>query len=126
MVRAYIFPFLSLSLFPAGSFPRSQIFFLCRSRWVYKGNKEKPYLMADEPGAYVKFEVEVGVMGRVRITYLRSKTFGLGDVWCWLDEDKAQGVRVEGWWQLDGMCVFFLQLNLELFFIVCTTYCVFV
>lgn len=73
--------------------------------WTYEGNTEKPYFMAEQVGDYAKFEVEVGVMGRVRITYLRSKTFGLGDVWCWINDDTLHGVKVTSWWEYD-------QLNL--------------
>lgn len=62
---------------------------------------EKPYLRADKVGDYVKFEVQVGVMGRVRITYLRSKLFGLGDALCWIDDDREHGTRVVSWWQYE-------------------------
>ena len=77
----------------------------CRERWVYKGQRDKPYLVAKEPGSTVKFQVEVGVMGRVRITYLKSKTFGLGDVLCWVDDDKQKGTKVVSWWNLENMYV---------------------
>lgn len=69
--------------------------------WTYKGDMEKPYLRADKVGDYVKFEVQVGVMGRVRITYLRSKVFGLGDVLCWIDNDREHGTRIVSWWQYE-------------------------
>ena len=77
--------------------------YLRRQIWTYQGRNEKPYLRATEPGSYVKFSVEVGVMNRVRITYLRSKTFGLGDVWCWVDDDKKGGTRLPGYWTVDNM-----------------------
>jgi hypothetical protein len=83
-------------------FDSSQLF--CRERWVYEGGKDKPYLIAKEPGSVVKVEVVVGVMGRVRITYLKSKTFGLGDIWCWLDDDREGGKKVVSWWQLENLC----------------------
>ena len=60
--------------------------------------------MAREPGSTVKFEVVVGVMRRVRITYLKSKTFGLGDILCWLDNDRQKGTKVVSWWNIDKMC----------------------
>ncbi|KIJ41190.1 hypothetical protein M422DRAFT_255694 [Sphaerobolus stellatus SS14] len=69
--------------------------------WTYKGRAEKPYLRATEPGASIKFNVEVGIINRVRITYLRSKTFGLGDVWCWVDDNKKEGQRLPGYWNVD-------------------------
>ncbi|GJJ16093.1 hypothetical protein Clacol_010372 [Clathrus columnatus] len=71
--------------------------------WTFKGRLDKPYLVAKNPGDFVKFEVLVGTMRRVRITYLKSKTFGLGDVWCWLDDDRAKGTKVSGWWNKENL-----------------------
>ncbi|KAF8480602.1 hypothetical protein JB92DRAFT_3040853 [Gautieria morchelliformis] len=70
-------------------------------RWVHQEYKDKPYLVGKEPGSIFKVEVTVGPMGRVRITYLKSKTFGLGDAWCWLDDDRKGGKRVVSWWNLE-------------------------
>ncbi|GJJ16092.1 hypothetical protein Clacol_010371 [Clathrus columnatus] len=70
--------------------------------WTFKGHNDKPYLVAKNPGDFVKFEVVVGTMRRVRITYLKSKTFGLGDVWCWLNNDRAKGTKVSGWWNKEN------------------------
>lgn len=67
--------------------------------------------MAEKIGDYAKFEIEVGVMGRVRITYLRSKTFGLGDVWCWIDDDRVRGVKVVSWWELEQLYVLTFLFN---------------
>ena len=78
-----------------------------REIWTFKGRLEKPYLRATAVGSYAKFNIVVGVMHRVRITYLRSKTFGLGDVWCWLDDNRDGGKRIESWWNLDNMCEIF-------------------
>ncbi|GJJ12747.1 hypothetical protein Clacol_006992 [Clathrus columnatus] len=74
-----------------------------RTIWTFKGRLDKPYLVAKNPGDFVKFEVLVGTMRRVRITYLKSKTFGLGDVWCWLDDDRAKGTKVSGWWNKENL-----------------------
>ncbi|KIJ25849.1 hypothetical protein M422DRAFT_38440 [Sphaerobolus stellatus SS14] len=71
--------------------------------WTYQGRLAKPYLRATEPGSYAKFDVQVGVMNRVRVTYLRSKTFGLGDVWCWIDGNKKGGTRLSGYWNVDNV-----------------------
>lgn len=79
-----------------------------RKVWTYEKRPDKPYLIANIPGSYVKFYVEVGVMGRVRITYLRSKTFGLGDVWCWIDDDRKGGTKIESWWKLEKLYALFL------------------
>lgn len=56
----------------------------------------------------------VGVMKRVRLTHLRSKTFELGDIWCWLDDDKKGGTRIVSWWKVEKMCVFFSRLKVML------------
>ncbi|GJJ12748.1 hypothetical protein Clacol_006993 [Clathrus columnatus] len=69
--------------------------------WTFKGHNDKPYLVAKNPGDFVKFEVLVGTMRRVRITYLKSKTFGLGEMsgvgWTMIEpkEPKSQdgGIR---------------------------------
>jgi hypothetical protein len=29
---------------------------------------------------------------------LKSKTFGLGNIECWIDDEKDRSVVVEGWW----------------------------
>ncbi|KZT33438.1 hypothetical protein SISSUDRAFT_1054222 [Sistotremastrum suecicum HHB10207 ss-3] len=71
--------------------------------WIYKNNAEKPYLRATKPGSRISFSVKVGVIGRVRLTYLRSFSFGLGSVWCWIDEDHAGGRRLDGWWNVEHM-----------------------
>ncbi|KAF8587434.1 hypothetical protein K439DRAFT_1407534 [Ramaria rubella] len=72
-------------------------------KWAYEGQSEKSYLVARQPGAIIKFNVIAAVMGRVRITYLRSKTFGLGDVWCWLDDNRQKGTRIVSWWKQENI-----------------------
>ncbi|KAH7102217.1 hypothetical protein BKA62DRAFT_617848, partial [Auriculariales sp. MPI-PUGE-AT-0066] len=73
------------------------------SNWTWSppnGGKPKKYVVAQEPGAKIGFKVPVrgGGMGRVRMRYLRSKQYGLGIARCWLDEDTAHEVRVDGYW----------------------------
>lgn len=70
---------------------------------MYKGRGDKPYLVAYNPGDYAKFEIVVGMVGRVRVTYLKSKTFGLGNVWCWLDDDRKNGKKIVGWWDKENL-----------------------
>lgn len=39
--------------------------------------------------------------GSILIGYQRSAKLGLGSVWCWIDDDRDGGQRVDGWWKLD-------------------------
>lgn len=71
--------------------------------WSVWSWKDKSYLIAKEPGARVTFAITSGIIGIVRISYLRSKTFGLGSVKCWIDDDEAAAKRVDGWWDIDGL-----------------------
>lgn len=71
--------------------------------WTDWAWKDKTYLIAKEPGARATFEISVGPMGIVKITYLKSKTFGLGNVKCWVDDRESEARIVEGWWELDGL-----------------------
>ncbi|EJD41058.1 hypothetical protein AURDEDRAFT_153366 [Auricularia subglabra TFB-10046 SS5] len=79
------------------------------SNWSYAapGGSEKKYVLASEPGAKIAFRVPVrsgggeheGAMGRVRVSFLQSSTFGLGIVKCWLDDDRDKAVHVDGFWK---------------------------
>ncbi|KZS87475.1 hypothetical protein SISNIDRAFT_553158 [Sistotremastrum niveocremeum HHB9708] len=70
---------------------------------------KKTYYRSTTPKSTISFAVNVGPVGRVRLTYLRSKTFGLGSSWCWVDVDgvadseKKYGKRLDGWWNTDGI-----------------------
>lgn len=66
-------------------------------RWTWRGDngKEKTYLRATQPGAKLKFDLGA-VTNRVEIYYLRSKTFGLGNLQCTLNG--ARQATMEGWW----------------------------
>lgn len=44
---------------------------------------------------------EVSDGARVLIGFQKSATLGLGSVFCWVDEDKSGGRRVEGWWEIE-------------------------
>ncbi|KAG9094352.1 CRISPR-associated endonuclease/helicase Cas3 [Ceratobasidium sp. UAMH 11750] len=67
--------------------------------WSEQTFKDKPYLLAREPGASLTFDIHVGPMGMVEMEYLRSRTFGLGAVWCWMGENENGGVIVDGYWE---------------------------
>ncbi|KAE8537735.1 hypothetical protein D1P53_005791 [Cryptococcus gattii VGV] len=65
--------------------------------WVHPEHLDKPYLIARTPGARVRFELETSV-GIVKMYALKSKTFGLGTVECWVDEERRKSVKIEGYW----------------------------
>jgi len=65
--------------------------------WTHPEHLDKPYLLANSTGARVEFELETNV-GVVKMYSLRSSSFGLGTVECWVDEDRENGVKVVGWW----------------------------
>ena len=66
--------------------------------WVHPDYPDKPYLLADEPGARVVFELDTSV-GVVKMYSLRSNTFGLGKIKCWADEDEEEAVTIDGFWE---------------------------
>ncbi|BEI81290.1 hypothetical protein CcaverHIS002_0204500 [Cutaneotrichosporon cavernicola] len=65
-------------------------------RWTWSNDKgkTKTYLRATKPGAKIVFDLG-SVTGRVEIYYLRSKSFGLGNLLCKLN---GQENIIEGWW----------------------------
>jgi hypothetical protein len=68
--------------------------------WTHPEHLDKPYLMANATGARVEFELETNV-GVVKMYSLRSRSFGLGMVECWTDEDREGSVKVDGFWDND-------------------------
>jgi len=65
--------------------------------WVHPDFLDKSYLVAHVPGATVSFEMETS-LGVVKMYSLRSMTFGLGSVECWVDRERDRAVKVVGWW----------------------------
>ncbi|KAL7421921.1 hypothetical protein Q5752_003693 [Cryptotrichosporon argae] len=66
------------------------------AHWVHDDHKDKPYLIASQPGATVEFELETNV-GVVKIYSLKSQTFGLGKIACAVDG--GESVIVDGYWE---------------------------
>jgi hypothetical protein len=66
-----------------------------RWTWTSDQGKEKTYLRATKPGAKVEFDLGA-VTGRVEIYYLRSKSFGLGNIKCTINGERPN--KIEGWW----------------------------
>lgn len=68
--------------------------------WVHPDYQDKPYLLAREPGATVTFRLPTSV-GVVKMYSLKSRTFGLGSVECWADDERSRAVRIDGYWDKD-------------------------
>lgn len=68
--------------------------------WLHPEHTDKPYLLAREPGAQVTFTLHSS-LGLIKLYSLRSKTFGLGDVSCWADDERDHAVHVVGYWDND-------------------------
>lgn len=80
-----------------------------REYWTWESSSnphnKKPYLRAREPGAFVTFKVNVGAMGRVRVTFLKAGSYGLGKAWCWVgplppgsgEPKEGEDWKWEGW-----------------------------
>ncbi|KIK64252.1 hypothetical protein GYMLUDRAFT_241433 [Collybiopsis luxurians FD-317 M1] len=69
--------------------------------WWHPTRPDKVWLTGRKPGVKVAFKVEASTLGRIRLTYLRSKTYGLGSAVCWLDDNRAGGTQMNGWWDVD-------------------------
>lgn len=63
----------------------------------YVWNGEKHYWVSSTPGARIRVEIQVSA-GRVAVYYFRSKQYGLGDAYCWVDDNEAGRVRLPGYW----------------------------
>ena len=69
--------------------------------WVHPEYLDKPYLVTEEPGARVSFDL-VTIVGTIKIYSLKSRTFGLGTAECWVNDDRDRAVKAVGWWDKDG------------------------
>jgi len=60
----------------------------------------QPYLVGRNPGDVIrlKFHTE---LGSASLFYQRSKKYGLGIVYCWVDDDEETGVYMDGYWNKD-------------------------
>lgn len=38
-------------------------------------------------------------MGKIILSYQRSAKYGLGNVQCWVGDDKARAVTIQGYWE---------------------------
>ncbi|KAJ3762212.1 hypothetical protein EV360DRAFT_79507 [Lentinula raphanica] len=66
--------------------------------WSHPQNPGKVWLTGRKPGVKVAFKVQTSALGRIRVTYLRSESYGLGSAWCWVDDNRNQGKRLDGYW----------------------------
>lgn len=67
------------------------------SFWHHPDNPQKVYFKADQPGSRFTYDIETR-LGTIKMYSLRSKTFGLGSIECWVGDDKGNSVRANGWW----------------------------
>ncbi|KAI9279399.1 hypothetical protein BC943DRAFT_284056 [Umbelopsis sp. AD052] len=58
---------------------------------------EKFYIVADKPGSNITFEVQAN-QGVVYLYLLRSADYDLGNIWCWVGDDKEKGRELQGYW----------------------------
>lgn len=65
--------------------------------WTEWAWKDKNYMITKTPGSTISFEVTTGI-GIVQVFYLRSWEFHLGVLKCWLDDDEAKAVTMQGYW----------------------------
>ena len=65
--------------------------------WVHPDHTDKPYLISNTPGSTFTFGLDTS-LGVVKMYSLRSKTFGLGTVECWVDGQRDRSVKVNGYW----------------------------
>ncbi|KAL7415144.1 hypothetical protein BDY24DRAFT_383861 [Mrakia frigida] len=64
----------------------------------WQSSPQKQYIITRSPGAQVTFSITVG-LGDVKLWYLKSFEFGLGDARCWVDNDTQWAVRLVGKWE---------------------------
>jgi hypothetical protein len=98
----------------------STLIFYFREIWSPSQRPDKVYWRSTTPGSRITFEFNTtGGLGQVSLTYLKSKTFGMGSVWVWkhtpgeirggsdeiqtADNMRPWGIRINGWWDVDGM-----------------------
>jgi hypothetical protein len=68
--------------------------------WTHPEHLDKPYLTANTTGARVEFELRTEV-GVVKMYSLRSRSFGLGIIECWVDDEREKSVKIDGFWDND-------------------------
>lgn len=65
--------------------------------WVEWSWKDKPYIVGRKPGQKVRFKFHTAI-GDVKLFFQRSKSYGLGKVNCWVDDNEKDKVKLDGWW----------------------------
>ncbi len=68
------------------------------AEWCHPDRPDKLYLHANTTGAVFSMDIETR-LGVIKMYSLRSKTFGLGSVWCWIGDNYDGGVRADGYWE---------------------------
>ncbi|RSH82182.1 hypothetical protein EHS25_006115 [Saitozyma podzolica] len=90
-------PTLQPNCFPMTTGGKNRLTPLENKGWREWNWEAKNYLIADEPGSTVTFGFSTQ-LGSVQLHYLRSASFGLGTVFCWVDDELDKGVTIVGYW----------------------------
>ena len=56
------------------------------------------YIRATEPHSKIGINFSTA-LGTVQLHYLRSAIFGLGSVFCWVDDERDKGVTIIAYWK---------------------------
>lgn len=48
----------------------------------------------------MSFKFKTSSLGVIHVDYLRSATFGLGSIECWVDNDRERKKTLVGYWDL--------------------------
>jgi len=70
------------------------------SIWSHEKRPDKLFYRATQPGDNVTFKLTTSSVGRIRVTYQRSRDYGLGSLLCWVDDGREKAVRMDGWWNV--------------------------
>lgn len=60
----------------------------------------QPYLVGRNPGDVIRLRFHTE-LGSASLFYQRSKKYGLGIIYCWVDDDEEIGVYMDGYWNKD-------------------------
>lgn len=67
--------------------------------YLLNWKKEKFYIAADNPGDKITFLIETN-KGIVYLYVLKSNNYNLGNIFCWIDDDKENGKEILGYWNI--------------------------
>ncbi|EJD40564.1 SGNH hydrolase [Auricularia subglabra TFB-10046 SS5] len=77
---------------------RTELVAVSSDKWDKEATPAGWFYVAKTPGARASFRTVSGVLGQIRVTFMRSTQFGLGVARCWIDDKEAAAVLVDGFW----------------------------